>query len=165
MKPPREKTPAQNRTLNWLLNEAGLFDDHARDCLQSVCGKRYRRDMDFSDYQRAIDAISRMYGIRIKGSKGRIIEGRQGQRHEPLPKLRKSDPMTGLQREKMFELYHEIGAVNVRQQRGISEKAVGKPWPFTVGEAQKVIEALKNMKDRGYRMDDAPAPGLEEERT
>lgn len=145
-KVPREKTPAQNRTLGWVLQQAGLFGDDARDCLQTVCGKRYRRDMDFYDYQRAIDTISRMYGIEVKG------RGGKGKPREARPELRPTDPMTGLQREMMFGLYHDIGATDVRRQAGIAQKAVGKPWPFTVAEAQKMIEALKSMKRRGYHM-------------
>lgn len=47
-------------------------------------------------------------------------------------------------------LYEELGWMDPRRQMGFNERMCGKPWPQTRAEANKIIEALKKMKQRGY---------------
>jgi len=144
----REKTPKQNRMLNWLLGEAGLFDDEARDYLESVCGKRYRRDMDFYDFRKAIDDLMGKLKKKPETAKPEIFERRE--RAEPCERRDKSDPPTPEQLIYIREMLESMGADHKARARWC-KRQTGYVFPMNVGDAQKLIEALKSMNDRNYR--------------
>lgn len=47
-------------------------------------------------------------------------------------------------------LYGELGWTDPRRQMGFNERMCGKPWPQDRAEVNRIIEALKKMKVRGY---------------
>ena len=47
-------------------------------------------------------------------------------------------------------LYEDLGWTDPRRQMGFNERMCGKPWPQTRAEANRIIEAIKKMKSRGY---------------
>lgn len=145
----REKTPKQNRTLNMLLSRAGLDGEDARDYLEGVCGKRYRREMDFYDFQKAIKDLSEKHNIRIGGDKPRASAHLP--KIERKPGGKESDLITPWQMDYIAKLYAGIGADGVAQIE-MNKRTVKKPWPQTIGQGQKIIQMLLDMKRRDYRV-------------
>lgn len=47
-------------------------------------------------------------------------------------------------------LYEELDWTEQQRQMGFNKRMCGKPWPQTRAEANKIIEAIKKMKTRGY---------------
>jgi len=143
----KPKTPKQNRTLNMLLTAAGLDGDTMRDYLESVCGKRLRREMDFYDFQKAIKDLNEKTGNSLK-----TAAYNPPAKHEtPKDKMpgKDSDPISREQTELIFNLHAQAGAVSSKAQAGIARKAIGKYFPATVGDGRKMIEALKAIIARG----------------
>jgi hypothetical protein len=147
----REKTPAQNRTLNWLLQEAGLFDEAARDYLEARCGKRRRRDMDFYDFKKVIDDLSYKTGLKPGETAPRPGTQKIEQPRTKAPH-KKTDPITPDQMDYIGGLYVKIGADGAAQI-AMNKRTIKKSWPQTVGDGQKIIEMLKDMIERGYESD------------
>jgi len=161
----REKTQKQNRTLNWLLSKAGLdaSDEGTRDYFERVTGKRRRTDMDFYDYRKMINKVASDYGIAINGCKATATEEASGPR-EPRTAQRRDpgEQITNEQRELLFRMYQQAGISGTKAQAGVCLKATGKMFPETVGDAAKVIEAVKAIEARGGLKGIADAPEREE---
>jgi len=151
----KQPTPKQKRTLNWILTQAG-FDPNsetARDVLEAVCGKRRRRDMDFGDYKRAIGELLDRTGIELDKGKSKkwVSSSAPGESH-PRRKATPGDPNAPVTRQQMdyiYGLFDVVGAESAYLRAGICRKAIGYPWPRTVGEGQAVLEALKSIEQRG----------------
>lgn len=167
----KPKTPKQNRTLNYLLTEAGLDGDLLRDYLESVCGKRLRRDMDFYDYQKCIKDLNEKLGGRIKDTMGAgAAAGRKvqpdaghGESAEAAPPKihgRLTDPITAAQMKYIQRLYEQLGADKARQIE-LNRRTCKKPWPQTIGQGQKIIQMLLDLIKRNYdvnKIEDAKQP-------
>jgi len=143
----KPKTPKQNRTLNYLLTEAGLDGDTLRDYLESICGKRYRRDMDFYDFQKVIKDLCEKNSKSMKTTYQTPAVKRVAPK-DKLPAL-ESDPISREQTDLIFKLHAQAGAVSSKAQAGITRKTIGKIFPVTIGDGKKMIEALKAINARG----------------
>lgn len=141
----RIKTPKQNRTLGWLLGQAGLYDDDARDALEAMCGKRRRSDMDFDDFKKCIDELNEKLGGVIKKKK----PGRAAKPRSQRPGGYDEEPPTPDQLEYIFGLLNEMNFKGILKTQWI-KRQIKKPWPQTRGEAKALTETLKQMKARGY---------------
>lgn len=145
----RERTPKQMRTLGYLLSRAGLDpqDDMTRDYFERITGKRRRTDMDFYEMRRLINEISAEHGIEINGKKATLGAG-----EPPTARKARQSPeaeITREQRDMIFSMCQQLGIIGGKAQSGICRKATGKAFPATVGDGQKVIEALKHIERRG----------------
>lgn len=155
MKKNREKTPKQNRTLNWLLTEAGYDpnSEEARDVLEAACGKRKRREMDFYEYQEAIKYLTEKMGRKPGGSN-------YAPQPEPAPKKpgKPTDYISPEQTAYINGLYDQIGATP-EQRIEINRRTIKGPWPQNIGEGQKIIQMLLDMTGRGYMVNQEKGDG------
>lgn len=140
---------AQGRTL-------GLADDVRKDLQKNLTGIESCADMDVRQLQAVYGRLSALAAA-IPGAKPYILKaegrtqkagGRTG-RDERLPE----EPISA---EQMEKIKHLAEAVNYQGPRLRSfsdwcKKTCGSPWPQTRAEANKVIEALKAMRNRGWR--------------
>lgn len=138
----KEKTPEQNRTLNMLLNRAGLFGEDARDTLETACGKRRRRDMDFGDHLRAIKYLNDQMGKPLQKKKPR-------KPRELRPGGTDADRPTLDNVRYLYALLEQMGATGTRRTDWVWSQ-IQKEAPSTRGELKRLTEAAKAMRARGY---------------
>lgn len=53
--------------------------------------------------------------------------------------------------KKMEHLFQDVGMYNRKAQASFSKRVCGQFWPRTRRQANKIIEALKSMKARGWK--------------
>jgi hypothetical protein len=148
----KQKTPEQNRTLNYLLNRAGLFGEDARDTLETACGKRRRRDMDFGDHQRAIKYLNDQMGKPLQSKKPR-------KPRELRPGGTDADRPTMDHVRYLYELLEQMGATGTRRTDWVWSQ-IQKEAPSTRGELKRLTEAAKAMRARGYNFLASEALGI-----
>jgi len=66
--------------------------------------------------------------------------------------MRKDDPITPTQQERIQAGYMAIKADSLKAQMKLNERACKRPWPQTIEEGQKVINMLNNMVRKGYKL-------------
>jgi hypothetical protein len=141
----KQRTPAQNRTLHMLLSRAGLYDDDAREYLQSVCGKSRRSDMDFEDFKKCIRDLELKLGNPLKKTRARAERAAR-------PQGRGTDPITAEAKEHATRLFADLGA-DARARLSFTRRVLKKDWPQTRADGQKLIQALTCMQRGARRLD------------
>lgn len=85
-------------------------------------------------------------------------EGRAGENDKPRARKRPgrderlpADPPTNEQLELIEHLYDDLGIRPSADMMALARRITGHPWPQTREEANKLIEGMKAMKERGWR--------------
>ncbi len=121
-----------------------LADDVRRDMQQKLVGIESTKDMSLAQLS---TVWSRLTALAQDAGLARPKRRRPG-RDERQP----AEPPTGEQIDKIEHLYEDL---HVKHRPmvviGICRRATGHPWPQTREEANKLIEALKDMRRRGWQ--------------
>jgi len=133
------------RSLNHELVRAGL----------AWMYRRYTNDQSLSDLEaearvagRGLWALNQVGGMRATGAKGATRSGRDERQPEELATVE--------QIRMIHHLFDDLQIAGVGLARmNFCRRVCKQPWPQTRPEANKVVEALKAMRARGWRSRDA----------
>jgi len=129
-------TRGQKALVHVAKNQLGLDDDLYREILMQEAGVSSASELDYKGFERVMKRFRKL-GFRRK-------------RTQPAERPQPGGTITPRQQAKIAELYAALGWTDPRRQMGFSRRVCGVPWPQTRAQANKVIEALKQMVARGY---------------
>lgn len=109
--------------------ELKLDDDLYRTLLQDVAGVSSSKDLDSESFDRLMKRFQRL-GL-----------------NKPNPRSRKDGQALVLPTQLAFieKLYQQLSWEEAERRTGFNQRQIGKPWPQTRSEANKVVEGLKMM--------------------
>lgn len=123
-----------------------LDDETYRDILHVQGGVRSAKDLSPEGLDKVLARFAEL------GFAGRPDGNRKAPRSRRQPAV--PEDVTGQlptpgQQGMLAHLWQDLGWTGSRRIE-FSKRVVGRAWPQTRGEASKLIEALKSMRDRGY---------------
>ncbi len=134
--------------------QLGMFDDEYRELLRGLTGKESAKELEAGELKRVVEA---MYGMGFRVSNGQKAGGR-GQKGKKLsPQTREKPKAEKTQVDKIRALWiegYQVGVVRNRYESGLNGfvkrmfKVERVEW-LSVEQAQKCIEAIKAMVERG----------------
>lgn len=115
--------------------ELNLDDDTYREILRQTAGVASSKELDAQGFERLMTRLNQL-GFKRKAPK--------------KPKMAKDGQALILpgQMELIASLYGRLGWTERDRRAGFNRRQIGKPWPQTRSEANKIIEALKAMLRR-----------------
>ena len=122
-----------------------LDDETRRELQQQLVGIESTKDMSvpqLSTVWHRLTTLAQDAGLAV-----RPAHRRRPGRDERLP----ADPPTKEQLEKIEQLYDALGVRPSADMMALARRITGHPWPQNREEANKLIEGVKAMKERGWR--------------
>lgn len=130
-------TAKQKALLHVAKQELGLDDDLYRLILEQEANVSSSKDLTKEGFEKVLKRFRKL-GFR--------------RRRKPEERRPRADELPGTRQLKMIEhLYEDLGWREGSRRIGFQKKVIGRPWPQTRAEANKIIEALKSMVARGYK--------------
>ncbi|MDI3547907.1 MAG: hypothetical protein PWR10_1559 [Halanaerobiales bacterium] len=120
-------------------NQLGLDDDLYREILYQEAGVKSSTKLSDKGFKKVMRRFEKL-GFKSKPKKPK--RKRENKPHGVIT--------PGMQ-DLINELYNKLGWDDSKRQIGFNRRQIGKPWPQTRAEANKIIEALKAMVRRGYK--------------
>lgn len=120
-------------------NKLGLDDDLYREILYQEARVKSSTKLSDSGFQKVMKRFETL--------------GFKSMNHKP-PRRRNNKPgeiVTPGMQDFINDLYNKLGWDDSKRQIGFNRRQIGKPWPQTRTEANKIIEGLKAMVRRGYK--------------
>ena len=126
-----------------------LSDEVYRDILRSYGGKESSKDLSYEGFEKVMKKMRELGFKKTRGKGQRVNQARKGfpTNHAPCNII---DLVTPRQIELINHLFFDINWQEPERRVGFIQKLTGKTRVATSKEAQRVIEALKAMKQRGY---------------
>lgn len=122
----------------------GLDRDTYEDVLFSATGVRSSKDLDDRGFEAVLERFAEL-GWTNPNPKPFRRRNPRLQHAAPL-----GNTVSGAQQGLMQHLYSQLGMDSLPRQKGFNARVCGRAWPQTRAQAGKVIEALKDMLERGY---------------
>ncbi len=139
----KKMTPKQNRNLHRLYCELGFDEEMRRDVCELVVGERSMRSSSRAKATKLIQELMRRAGeLPADGGDGPVRKYKHPAAKE------QGDPnstITEAQKMVLAGWFNFMGADTAKARADFCKRQIKKPWPHTVGEAQKMIESLKKM--------------------
>jgi hypothetical protein len=164
----RGERPAYDKR-KWLLGKIhsvakrrGISDQDRRNIQIAVTGRWSCRDMDEHQLVAVLQAL--------QGDEGRAASGAATKPLTPIGEAlpyvlrnarhgrderRPDEPATVEQLHMIEHLWADLGIHASEARLGLSRRICGHPWAQTRAEANKLIEGLKAMRDRGWKAKEA----------
>lgn len=143
-------TPSQIKLLQVARRSLGLEEQDYRNVLGIYGGVGSAKALTQAGFDRVMTHLKRIgFEAELKPKPPRIPGS-------------PSDPVTVYQNQKILELFKNLGWDGKRQQ-GFCRKLFRNLWPMNRGDAQQLIETLKDMEARGYQERGAPCGSSQQE--
>lgn len=121
-------------------SQLGLDDDLYRDILEQEAGVRTSKRLNNHKFKKVMNRFEKM------GFRSSNYKKPKKRKRKNIPDAMLSPEMQGF----IDKLYNKLGWEEHKRRVGFNRRQIGKPWPQTRAEANKIIEGLKAMIKRGY---------------
>jgi hypothetical protein len=124
--------------------QLSLDDDIYRNLLEIYGGVSSSKHLKLDGFKRVMEHLARL-GFESTSAQGRPRQPQRAPRRDP-------DGVPYPAQLSMIEgLLAQVGFNDPERRQGFCRRVIGRPWPQTRAEANKVFEALKAMVKRGWK--------------
>lgn len=122
-----------------------LDDDIRRDMQKKLVGVESTKDMSLSQLSVIWSRLTTL------ASEAGLVTRHASRKRPGRDERQPAEPPTKEQLEKIEHLYADLGVRPSADMMALARRITGHPWPQNRAEANKLIEGMKAMRDRGWR--------------
>ena len=153
LRPLRHRAPVSRNALLAAIHatakDIGMSDDVRRDMQREQTGRESCKDMTMAELNKVYGALAVLASAMGKADRVYILKKRASR---PGRDERQPDELITLeQKAKIWHLAEHVGLEKGLGLTRLCKRVVKQFFPQTREQANKVIEALKNMEQRGWR--------------